>query len=75
MASLVKEATQAFGDAVLVKKVITKKIEGAKRYQEIIKQEKCLIPIPSLVINNQLIFRTIPAKEKLVDFLNTLVHP
>lgn len=74
MASLVKEATQEFGDAVWVKKVITKKIEGAKRYQEIIKQEKCLIPIPSILINNQLIFKTIPGKEELVNLLNNLIH-
>lgn len=74
MARLVTEATAEFGDGIRFKKVITKKMEGARRYQEIIKQTKALVPIPSILINGRLAFTTIPGKQELIDFLNRLVH-
>ena len=74
MARLVEEAIIEFGDAVKYTKVITKNQEGAKRYKEIIKQQKNLVPIPSIFINGQLTFKTIPGKEELVGVLNHIIH-
>lgn len=74
MARLVKEVIKKFGNAVRYTKVITKTQEGAKRYQEINKQHKKLVPIPSIIINGRLAFKTIPGKEELVDFLNIIIQ-
>ena len=74
MTRLVKEAVKGLEDAVKYTKVITKTREGAKRYQEINKQHKKLVPVPSIIINGRLAFKTIPGEEELVDFLNIIIH-
>ena len=74
MTRLVKEAVKGLEGAVKYSKVITKTREGANRYQEINKQHKKRVPIPSIIINGRLAFKTIPGKEELVDFLNILTQ-
>jgi len=73
MARVVEEAVIGFGDQVTYTKVITKTLEGANRYKELIKLNKTLLPIPSIIINEQLAFKMIPGKEELVDRLNAIV--
>ncbi len=71
---LVIEALKEFGDTVNYTKVVTKDMEGAKRYGQIARQLKRPIPIPSIIINGRLAFKRIPGKEELVDFLNSVIH-
>ncbi len=74
MTRLVIEALKGFGDTVKYTKVVTKKLEGAKRYRQIVRQLKYPIPLPSIIINDRLAFKTIPGKEELVDFLHSVIH-
>jgi hypothetical protein len=74
MTRVVKEAAKELGDAVIYEKVITKTLEGANQYKKIIKHNKKLVPVPSIIINGELAFKTIPGKEELVEFLNTFIH-
>ncbi len=74
MARVAEEAIKEFEYTVQYNKVVTKTLEGAKRYAQIIKQEKRLVPIPSIIINNQIAFDKIPGKEELVEKLNHIIH-
>ncbi len=74
MTRLVIEALKGFGDTVKYIKVVTKDMEGAKRYRQIARKLKRPIPIPSIIINGRLAFKRIPGKEELVDFLNSVIH-
>ncbi len=74
MTRLVIEALKGFEDTVKYTKVITTTLKGAKRYKQIIRQLKGSVPIPSIIINGHLVFKTIPGKEELVKFLNCIIH-
>ena len=36
--------------------------------------EKIPVPVPSIIINGELAFKTIPGKEELVEFLKPIIH-
>ncbi|MCP4672552.1 MAG: hypothetical protein GY857_14755 [Desulfobacula sp.] len=74
MARLVKEALVGFEHKVKYTKVITRTLDGATRYKQILKNNKGLVPVPSIIIRGQLAFKTIPAKEELVDYLNRIIQ-
>jgi predicted thioredoxin/glutaredoxin len=73
MAGLAEEVVKGFKNTVRYTKVVTKTLEGANRYKDLIRSHKGLIPVPSILINGRLVFRTIPGKEELEDVLNSFI--
>lgn len=73
MARLVQEAITGFEDKIVYTKVITRTLDGANRHKELIRQNQGLLPVPSIIINGRLAFKTIPGKEDLVAVLHTLM--
>jgi len=74
MTRLVKEALRGFEHTVKYTKIITRTLDGAKRYQEISKQNKDFLPVPSIIIEGRLAFKTIPDREELVAYLNRIIQ-
>jgi len=74
MAGLVKETVNELGDKIIYKKVVTKTKEGADIYKKMIRQHKHLVPVPCIIINGEIVFKTIPEKEELKNFLNIMIY-
>jgi len=65
MTRVVEAVVGNYKEMLEYKKVSTKEMAGALRYKEFSIIIKKLIPIPSIVIENKLIFETIPSVEEL----------
>ena len=70
MARVVDTVVPDFGDAVLVEKVYTTKLEGGMRYKEISKDLGRPAPVPSIFIEGELVFDQTPGQEQLKACLN-----
>ena len=70
MARVVEAVAPDYGEALLVKKVITKQMEGAMRFGELSKGLGRPAPIPSIFINGELVFEQTPSVEELRDYLD-----
>jgi hypothetical protein len=69
MARVVESVVPEFGDAVHVETVVTTKLEGGMRYQEISKDLGRPAPVPSIFIQGELVFEQTPGQEELREFL------
>jgi hypothetical protein len=69
MARVVESVVPEFGDAVQVETVITTKLEGGMRYQEISKDLGRPAPVPSIFIQGELVFEQTPGQEELKECL------
>jgi hypothetical protein len=65
MARVVETVAADYPDAVRWEVVITKKIEGALRHGELSRQLGRPAPVPSIIIDGELAFETIPGTEEL----------
>jgi hypothetical protein len=62
---VVESVAPEFEDVLTWEKVITKELAGAQRYEQFSKRLGKPAPIPSIAINDQLVFETIPSTEEL----------
>ncbi len=69
MARVVESVVPEFGDAVHVETVVTTKLEGGMRYQEISKDLGRPAPVPSIFIQGELVFEQTPGQEELRECL------
>jgi hypothetical protein len=65
MARVVETVAADYPDAVRWEVVITKKIEGALRHGELSRHLGRPAPVPSIIIDGELAFETIPGTEEL----------
>ena len=65
MTRVVESVAPAYENFLTWEKVITKELAGARRYQEFSKSLGKPVPVPSIAINGQLVFETIPGPEEL----------
>ncbi len=73
MARVVESVAPDYGDALHWEKVITKRMSGAMRYGELTKILGRPAPVPSIFINGELIFDTIPSQEELKTCLDQII--
>ena len=73
MARVVESVAPGMGDRVRVEKVVTRTMEGAKRYQELVRCLGKQLPVPSILINGTLAFDITPGEQELKDYLNVLI--
>ena len=66
---MVESVVPEFGDAVHVETVVTTKLEGGMRYQEISKDLGRPAPVPSIFIQGELVFEQTPGQEELRECL------
>ena len=65
MTRVVESVAPEFENVLTWEKIITKVLAGAQRYQEFSKLLGRPAPVPSIAINGQLVFETIPSTEEL----------
>jgi hypothetical protein len=65
MTRVVEAVVPEYGDRVNWKKVVTKDLAGAKRYQDFSKSLGRPAPVPCIVIEGELVFETTPSTEEL----------
>ena len=69
MARVVESVVPEFGDDVHVETVVTTKLDGGMRYQEISKDLGRPAPVPSIFIQGELVFEQTPGQEELRECL------
>jgi hypothetical protein len=65
MARVVESVAAEFENCLTWEKVVTKDLAGAKRFSEFSKAQGRLVPIPSIVIEGELVFEMTPGVEEL----------
>ncbi|NNF98715.1 MAG: hypothetical protein HKM93_05000 [Desulfobacteraceae bacterium] len=75
MARVVETVLPAFKDKIQYRRVITKDLAGALRYEEISKHLGRPAPVPAICINGELVFDTTPGVEELQGYLDDLLTP
>ena len=65
MARVVETVVADYSDSIRWEIVITKKLEGAVRHAELSKKLGRPMPVPSIIINGELAFESIPSVEDL----------
>ncbi len=65
MTRVVESVAPEFEDVLTWNKVVTKELAGAQRYEQFSKLLGKPVPIPSIAINDQLVFETIPSTDEL----------
>jgi hypothetical protein len=65
MTRVVESVAPEFENILTWDKVVTKNIAGARRFREFSKTLGRLVPIPSIAIEGELVFETIPSVEEL----------
>jgi thiol-disulfide isomerase/thioredoxin len=73
MAEVVEEAAKKFGDRVRWEKVVLKRRAGAQRYAALSVKEGRVAPIPSIFVNEELVFEKIPPVEELEKYLEKVL--
>jgi thiol-disulfide isomerase/thioredoxin len=73
MAEVVEEAVKKFGDRVRWEKVVLKRRKGAQRYAELSVKNGRVAPIPSVFVNEKMVFDIIPPVEDLEDYLEGIL--
>ena len=74
MTRVVESVVPEFEDVLSWKKVVTKELAGAQRYKQFSKLLGKPVPIPSIVINDQLVFETIPSTEELKAYVEQIIN-
>jgi hypothetical protein len=72
MARVVESVAAGYADSVRWEKVITKTLEGARRWQQLSKALGRPAPVPSIFIDGRLVFEITPGPEELKAYLDTL---
>ncbi|MBR9980609.1 MAG: hypothetical protein KFF50_06255 [Desulfatitalea sp.] len=70
MARVVESVIADYEDVIRWNIVITKTLDGALRYQELSRKLGRPAPIPSIVIDDELVFDAIPSVEQLRSYLD-----
>lgn len=65
MARVVETVVSDYSDSIRWEIVVTKKLEGAVRHAELSKKLGRPMPVPSIIINGELAFESIPSVEEL----------
>ena len=65
MTRVVESVAADYGDRLFWEKIVTKEMAGAKRYQDFSKSLGRPAPVPSIVIDGQLLFESTPSSEEL----------
>ena len=65
MTRVVESVAPEFEDVLSWEKIVTKDLAGARRFSEFSKALGRLVPIPSIVIEGELVFETTPSVEEL----------
>jgi hypothetical protein len=65
MTRVVECVASEYCDILIWEKVITKNLAGAQRYREFSKFLGRPAPVPSIILEGQLVFETIPTTEEL----------
>ena len=65
MTRVVECVASEYGDNLSWEKVIVKERGGARRYNEFSRSLGRLAPVPSIIIEGQLVFETTPSTEEL----------
>jgi thiol-disulfide isomerase/thioredoxin len=74
MAEVVEEAVKKFGELVHWEKVVLKRRSGATRYAALSVKMGAVAPIPSIFINEELVFEIIPPVEVLEEYLEKVLN-
>ena len=65
MTRVVEAVAAEYGDRLNWEKIVTKNLAGAKRYENFSKSLGRPAPVPSIVIEGELVFETTPGTEEL----------
>ena len=65
MARVVETVVSDYSDSIRWEIVVTKKLECAVRHAELSKKLGRPMPVPSIIINDELVFESIPSVEEL----------
>ena len=65
MARVVETVISDYSDSIRWEIVTTKKLEGAARHAELSKKLGRPMPVPSIIIDDELVFESIPSVEDL----------
>jgi hypothetical protein len=65
MTRVVEAVAAEYGDRLNWEKIVTKDLAGAKRYENFSKSLGRPAPVPSIVIEDELVFETTPGTEEL----------
>jgi len=65
MTRVVESVVPQFENFLTWEKVVTKEASGAKRFTEFSRARGRLVPVPSIVIEGELVFETTPGVEEL----------
>jgi hypothetical protein len=65
MTRVVEAVAADYGDRLSWKKIVTKDLAGAKRYQSFSKSLGRPAPVPCIVIEDELVFEVTPSTEEL----------
>ena len=71
---MVEAVVPDFGDAVCWEKVITKDLRGALRYGELSKRLGRPAPVPSIFIEENLVFEITPGPEELKEYIQQYLN-
>lgn len=74
MTRVVESVAVDYADCLRWRKVITKTLEGAGRYQQLSKALGRPAPVPSIFINGELVFDSTPGPEELKACLNEIIQ-
>ena len=74
MTRVVESVAPEFEDVLTWKKVVTKELASAQRYEQFSKLLGKPAPIPSIAINDQLVFETIPSTEELKACIERIIN-
>ena len=72
MTRVVESVAVDYSDCLRWRKVVTKTLEGAGRYQQLSKALGRPAPVPSIFINGELVFDSTPGAEELKACLDKL---
>jgi hypothetical protein len=73
MARVVESVAPDFEDVMTWEKVVTKDLRGARRFSEFSKSLGRPAPIPSIVIEGELVFEATPGTEELRDCIRQFI--
>ena len=74
MTRVVESVAPEFEDVLIWKMVVTKEMAGAQRYEQFSKLLGKPAPIPSIAINDKLVFETIPSAEELKAYIEQIIN-
>ena len=74
MTRVVESVAAEFENHLTWEKVITKDLAGARRFTEFSRTLGRLVPVPSIVINDRLVFETTPSAEELKDCILEMIQ-